>query len=265
MIRYAQPVGTPAFAEFGVTTNFSFLRGGSHPEELVAEAMNLGLTALGVADRNTLAGVVRGHVYRREHKDRAPGFRYAVGARLVFDDGAPDLLAYPQDRAAYGRLAQLLTLGNRRAHKGDCILRFDDVAEWAEGLQFIVMEETTRDAARPARRAAHLIALYAARLAKAAPGRVWLAARQAYGGHVSASTAPCRPRAMKLQGNRVPIEVAAFPLPTCRLRPLLEAPTRPTRRPSGTRAAGCCPGARSSLNEAGPEKRLGSIVQNLGW
>ena len=141
MIRIASPVAAASYAELAVTTNFSFLRGASHPEELVAMAMELGLAGLGVADRNSVAGVVRAHVYLREHRDRAPGFRLVNGARLVFSDGAPDILAYPQDRAAWGRLTRLLTRGNLRAKKGECDLRFNDLAEFADGMQFIVMEK----------------------------------------------------------------------------------------------------------------------------
>ena len=83
------------FAELAVTSNFSFLRGGSHPEELVKHAAGLGLTGIAITDRNTLAGIVRGHVMAREI-----GFSYAVGCRLVFRDGTPDILAWPTDRAA---------------------------------------------------------------------------------------------------------------------------------------------------------------------
>jgi error-prone DNA polymerase len=133
----------PAFAEFAITTNFSFLRGGSHPEEFVAQAIALGLAGIGIADRNTLAGVVRAHVYKREHAEEANDLRVVTGARLVFADGTPDILAYPQDRAAYGRLCQLLTRGNLRAQKGDCILRFEDLLDFAEGLHFVVMEASS--------------------------------------------------------------------------------------------------------------------------
>src|SRR3954449_12312311 len=115
------------YAEFAVTTNFTFLRGASHPEEMVAQAAALGLKGLGIADRNSLAGVVRAHVYARENSDVVHDMRLAPGARLVFADGAPDLLAYPRDRAAYGRLSRLLTRGNLRASKGECTLFFDDL------------------------------------------------------------------------------------------------------------------------------------------
>lgn len=121
------------FAELAVTTNFSFLRGASHPEELVRQAKALGLAGIGVADRNTLAGVVRAHAAAKEH-----GVRLAVGARLVFRDRTPDILVYPKDRAAYGRLTRLLTLGNRRAPKGECWLDFADFLAHADGQLAIV-------------------------------------------------------------------------------------------------------------------------------
>ena len=125
---------TPRYAELDVTTNFSFLRGGSHAEELVATAKALGLAAIAVTDRNTLAGVVRAHLAARE----VGGIKFMVGARLDLQD-APSLLAYPTDRAAYGRLCRLLTLGQRRAEKGKCTLHLDDVAAHAEGLIFIAL------------------------------------------------------------------------------------------------------------------------------
>ena len=82
--------GKQRFAELAVTTNFSFLTGGSHPEELAFAAAELGLAGIAVADRNTLAGVVRGHLAAKE-----AGLRYAVGCRLSFRDGTPDILAWP--------------------------------------------------------------------------------------------------------------------------------------------------------------------------
>jgi error-prone DNA polymerase len=100
------------YAEIGITTNFSFLRGGSHPQEYVQQASELRLPAIGIADHNTLAGVVRAY---KELEN--PEVRYRpkllVGSRLVFIDGTPDILVYPRDRAAYGRLCQLLTRGKR--------------------------------------------------------------------------------------------------------------------------------------------------------
>ncbi len=132
------------FAEFAVTTNFSFLRGASHPEEYVARAHELGLAGLGIADRNSLAGVVRAHLFARENEIQVP--RIAIGARLVFCDGTPDVLAYPQDRAAYARLTRLLTRGNLKAQKGFCRLARDDLLGAAEGFHLAVMPASTWEA-----------------------------------------------------------------------------------------------------------------------
>ena len=109
------------YAELQVTSNYSFLRGASHGEELVLQAAVLGHRAIAVADRNTLAGVVRAHVAAKAHH-----IQLIVGTRLDLRDG-PSLLCFPTDRAAYGRLAQLLTLGKRRVEKGDCELFLADI------------------------------------------------------------------------------------------------------------------------------------------
>ncbi|HKH80049.1 MAG TPA: error-prone DNA polymerase [Methylovirgula sp.] len=129
------------FAECAVTTNFSFLRGASHPEEYVARTAELGLAGIGIADRNSLAGVVRAHLFARENE--ITDLRIAIGARLVFCDGTPDILAYPQDRAAYARLTRLLTRGNLKAQKGFCRLERDDLLSVTEGMQLAVMPAST--------------------------------------------------------------------------------------------------------------------------
>jgi error-prone DNA polymerase len=125
------------YAELHVTSNFSFLEGASHPEELVARAGELGLAALALTDRNSLAGVVRAHVAAKRMNGSA-GVRFIVGARLDFTDG-PSLLCYPKDRAAYGRLSRLLTLGRRAAPKGQCHLRTEDLWAHAEGQVLIAL------------------------------------------------------------------------------------------------------------------------------
>src|SRR5947209_2565527 len=122
-----------AYAELQVTTNFSFLRGASHPQELALTAAALGHAAIAVTDRNTLAGVVRAHAAAEE-----AGIRCVVGARLGLQD-APSLLVYPTDRAAYGRLTRLLTLGKRRAPKAQCHLTLDDVLAHAAGQVVIAL------------------------------------------------------------------------------------------------------------------------------
>ena len=119
-----------AYAELDVTTNFTFLTGASHPDELVFTAALLGYRAMAVTDINTFAGVVRAYEKARSIK----GFRLIVGARLVFNDGSPDVLVWPSDREAYTRLSRLLTLGRRRAPKGECHLGLDDFLEYQEGM-----------------------------------------------------------------------------------------------------------------------------------
>ena len=124
---------SPAFAELGVTSNYSFLHGASHPRELVAEAARLGHAAIGIADRNTLAGAVRAHVEAKSQK-----IRLVVGVRLVLMDGF-ETLCFPTDRDAYGRLTRLLTDGNRRAPKGECHLHMDNLAALDHGQRLIAM------------------------------------------------------------------------------------------------------------------------------
>jgi error-prone DNA polymerase len=123
-----------AYAEIGITTNFSFLRGGSHPQDYVHQASLLRLSAIGIADHNTLAGVVRAY---NELGNTAIKFKpkLLIGSRLVFTDNTPDILAFPRDRAAYGRLCQLLTRGKlgKDTLKGECHLKLDDLLEFAEG------------------------------------------------------------------------------------------------------------------------------------
>ena len=129
------------YVELQVTTNFSFLRGASHPEELVTRAAALGLRGLAVADRNTLAGVVRAHAAAREH-----GIDLLVGARLVLDDGL-EMLCFPMHRPAYGRLSALLSKGKLAAPKGDCHLTLGDVLEAADGQILVVLAPERPDPA----------------------------------------------------------------------------------------------------------------------
>jgi error-prone DNA polymerase len=126
-----------SYAEIAAVTNFSFLRGASHPAEMVTTAAALGLTAIGIADRNTLAGVVRAYDALQQLGGEKP--KLLVGARLVFADGAPDMVAYPSDRAAYGRLCRLLSAGKLRAPKGDCVLGLNDLLQWQEGLLLVIL------------------------------------------------------------------------------------------------------------------------------
>ena len=192
----------PAYAELAAASNFSFLRGASHPKSLVLSAILHGHTGLGLADRNTVAGVVRAwsalNTLREEGlsppekvrdgggpgetsfvedpmndpalsdlvKARAQNFRLLTGARLAFNDGTPDIIAYAEDRAGWGRLTRLLTLGNRRAVKGQCEIGISDLLGDAEGLLLIVMPERSLEG----------LPRLLSRLEAAAPGSVWLSA-----------------------------------------------------------------------------------------
>ena len=195
------------YAELACATNFSFQRGASAATDLVLTSLLLGHSGLGIADRNTLAGVVRAWaavkeireggllppVRRREGsgpgeyhveittlssdekkaealrklvQERAKAFRLVTGARLVFADGTPDIIAYPQNRTGWARLCRLLTTGNRRARKGECRLTLDDLRADAQDLLLILMPGRDR----------RNLAAPLARLHEAVPGAFWLGA-----------------------------------------------------------------------------------------
>ena len=202
-----------AYAEIAVTTNFSFLRGASHPQEMVQKAAELGHAAIGIADRNTLAGAVRafGALNQIKEKHGTP-LRLLVGARLVFVDGTPDVLAYPVDRAGYGRLCRLLSAGKLRAPKGECVLTLGDLLKWQDGLLLVVVPPAPDRTALPETacgkfwnaelalkaedvgaipREAHEgrirsdfedVQLLVRELSAAAPGRVWLGVSMPHAG-----------------------------------------------------------------------------------
>jgi error-prone DNA polymerase len=169
---------THGYAEIGITTNFSFLRGGSDPRAYVHQASELRIPAIGIADHNTLAGVVRAYkeLDNPEVKHKP---KLLIGTRLVFIDGTPDILVYPRDRAAYGLLCQLLTRGKRgdditRIEKGECRLTFDDLLEFAEGQLLIL--------ALPHRFESSKALEVLKRLKDSRADRVWLAASLIYRG-----------------------------------------------------------------------------------
>ena len=147
-----------AYAELHVTSNFSFLRGASHPEELFAQAAAYGIRALGIADHNSLAGIVRGW-----EAARTTGVRLIAGCRLALRDGTV-LLTYPTDRAAWSRLCRLLTLGKARTGKGGCDLDWPDLVAGGGGLLHVLVPED--GAALPAQ---------LDRLRHSAPGRAYVA------------------------------------------------------------------------------------------
>ncbi len=190
------------YAELATASNFSFLRGASHPKDLVLTAILRGHVGLGLADRNTVAGVVRawsalkeirveglappdrmreggspGEIafienplndpaLSEEVKRRAADFRLLTGARLVFNDGTPDVIAYPETRAGWGRLTRLLTLGNRRTKKGECEIGLRDLLADTEDLLLILV---------PPNGMSELEEVLT-RMTEAAPGAVWLGA-----------------------------------------------------------------------------------------
>jgi error-prone DNA polymerase len=141
------------FAELVAATNYSFLRGASHPSDMVARSIELGMTGIGIADRNTVAGVVRAHVALKEAREEVGDidFRLVVGARLVFADATPDIIAYPATRHGWGRLTRLLSRGNLRSEKGGCILHFADLLEFLDDLLLIVMPHASPNEERPRR------------------------------------------------------------------------------------------------------------------
>ena len=225
-----QDVCLSGFAELVAATNYSFLRGASHPSDMVGQAHELGLDAIGIADRNTVAGVVRAYAALKEAPEKAraalldakkdvglplvlsddeeascrTSLRLVVGARLVFADGTPDIVAYPATRYGWGRLTRLLSRGNLRAIKGDCILTFGDLADHLDDLLMIVLPNSTAEVQQKHRKPVayppdeprvavpHLTlvgeALHAdleatlSRLVRLAPGRIWLGATMVYRG-----------------------------------------------------------------------------------
>jgi len=217
--------GTAGFAELCATSNFTFLRGASHPEELVERAAALGLEAIAIADVNSLAGVVRAHARLKTLAKEAAGFvdaprpqgvtgedvrararalrgrkdpsgrqeapdppppvpedafipksipRLIIAARLVLIDSAVEWVVLPKDRTAYARLCRLLTVGKRRAKKGECELQVADLCEWGEGLILIALPSLAADSASSEREIAAM--------ARHFPGAVFLGGAPRYDG-----------------------------------------------------------------------------------
>ena len=137
-----------SYAELCTTSNFTFLTGASHPEEWVERATELGLEAIAITDRNTLAGVVRAYTalkqLREQEEEEKTGLvlpRLIVGARLVLADSDVSWIALPRERAAYGRLCRLLSLGKQRVGKGECELFTADLEVWGEGMFLLALPD----------------------------------------------------------------------------------------------------------------------------
>ncbi len=155
---------TPRYAELQVTSHFSFLRGASSCAELFAQASALGIEAMAVVDRNSLAGVVQAFKASEELPENVPKVRLIVGCRLDLVDGM-SLLVYPTDREAYARLCRLLSLGKARAGKGKCHLDWSDVVEWNEGMLAVLVPDEADDTT----------VFHLRRLSEAFAGRCYLA------------------------------------------------------------------------------------------
>ncbi len=216
-----------AYAELAVTSNFTFLRGASHPEELVSRAAELGLEAIAITDRNSLAGVVRAFAALKELRREAenalrvrshtridPSSRQVVGtdvplpaprgtklpklivgARLVLRDSSVEWIALPTDRAAYERLSQLLTLGKRRAEKGDCHLDLNDLAQSAKGMILIALPQGPLRSARP----------HIQKLQRRYPAHVFLGAAPRYDGTDQAYFKDCAEMALRMAAPMVAV------------------------------------------------------------
>lgn len=158
------------FTELNITSNFSFLKGASHPEEYMSRAAALGMQAIAIADENSVAGIVRSHARAREigrqvaERQAWEAANGAIGpptpnglsvaesllsirprlipaARLVFTDACP-VTALPESRAGWGALCRLLSKGRLRAKKGRCDLHLADLLEGGEALQLILWPQT---------------------------------------------------------------------------------------------------------------------------
>ena len=219
--------GGPGYAELCVTSNFTFLTGASHPEELVTRAAELGLTAIAITDRNSLAGVVRAYAalkelqreadeairIRSEHRidscsrqeigtprgvDRPEQItlpRLIVGCRLVLTDCPVHWIALPQDRAAYQRLCRLLTLGKRRADKGACKLTLSDLHEGCAGMILIALPQGDLPAARAPIQ----------RMQRRFPGHVFVGAAPRYDGSDQAYFDACADLALRCSAPMVAV------------------------------------------------------------
>jgi len=133
-------MSAPRYIELQCTSHFSFLRGASSCDELFVQAAKLGIEALAIVDRNSLAGIVRAH-----EASKAAGCRLIVGCRLDLTDGM-SVLVYPTDRPAYARLCRLLSLGKRRGGKAQCRLDWSDLVAYGEGLIAVLVPDETNEA-----------------------------------------------------------------------------------------------------------------------
>ncbi|MCP4182030.1 MAG: error-prone DNA polymerase [Hyphomicrobiales bacterium] len=152
------------FAELSCMSNFSFLRGASHPEELVVVAKKLGLSGLALSDRNSVAGVVRAHMAAKE-----AGLAFQPGCRLVFGDGTPDCLVWPKNIEGWNNLCRLLSHGNLRARKGDCYLELEDLEAFGQQMAIGIVPQVTIP-----KKSDDILSSTIMRLSQLFPKSVWL-------------------------------------------------------------------------------------------
>ncbi|WP_313434468.1 error-prone DNA polymerase [Novosphingobium sp.] len=216
---------TPAYVEFATTTAYSFLRGASTPGDMALVALALGHPGIGIADRNTVSGVARALAALRQFAEKVKAerqesgkedededededeedtlkFRLMVGARLAFADDTPEILAYPTTRYGWGRLTRLLTTGNLRTTKGNCVLHFDDLLEFLEDMQLIVATPTSDEMLR--------------QLSDAAPGKVWQGATMLRQGRDARRLAALREQAARTGVPLIAINDAQYDKPEAR-------------------------------------------------
>ncbi len=175
-----------AFVELSALSNFTFLTGAAHPEEYIERAADMGMPALAIADVNSVAGIVRAHTRARElARDGGPVVRLIPASRIILGDGF-GVTVLPRDRAAWGRLCRLLSLGRLRAKKGCCQLELADLLEWGAGLEMLLIPADQRLtlADEPAQAASDPALWYASAraLVRRFPGQVSLALPPRYDG-----------------------------------------------------------------------------------
>ena len=217
-----------------IATAFSFLHGASHAEEITQTAKSLGLDAIGIADRNTLAGIVRAHQAAKD-----ANLPFIPGARLVFRDGTPDIAADPMHRAGYAHLCRLLTLGKPRAVKGDCHLDLTDLLTHADGLALLVTPT-------PGSRLDTTLAT----LAEHKPHDVWLAATRLY---TATDAATLEATAARTRRHKIPLLAttdALYHAPD--RRPLHDVMTASASAPPSTAPASLWPPTPSATSNPPP-------------
>ena len=201
------------FTELSATSNFTFLTGASHPEDYVLRAAELGFDAVAIADVNSVAGIVRAHTKARElARDGGPKLRLIPAARIVVEGGF-SVTALPQNRAGWGCLCRLLTLGRRRAPKGQCHLTLQDLLDGGEGLALLIHPETVTQAppvqAPPVQGGAGAWVTLAHRLTRRCGGACYLLMAPGYDGQDRARFAALTQLAAQL---RIPTLASALPL-----------------------------------------------------